>query len=155
MPRHDYGREPDLGDRVFELLEATFPGVGIGRRNGAAFGALWESISTPFIVEDGPRVVAHVGLLPLPLHLMGERLVVGAVHGVATDSEFRRRGHFRDLMEELPTLGEMRVFVRSVELGGFSAAARDLDLTPSACISWRRHCRAFWSASPTLNSISP
>lgn len=28
--------------------------------------------------------------------------------------------------------GEMRVFVRSVELGGFSAAARDLDLTPSA-----------------------
>lgn len=28
--------------------------------------------------------------------------------------------------------GEMRAFVRSVELGGFSAAARDLDLTPSA-----------------------
>ena len=28
--------------------------------------------------------------------------------------------------------GEMRVFVRSVELGGFSAAARDLELTPSA-----------------------
>jgi DNA-binding transcriptional LysR family regulator len=28
--------------------------------------------------------------------------------------------------------GEMRAFVRSVELAGFSAAARDLDLTPSA-----------------------
>ena len=28
--------------------------------------------------------------------------------------------------------GEMRALVRSVELGGFSAAARDLDLTPSA-----------------------
>ena len=28
--------------------------------------------------------------------------------------------------------GEMRAFVRSVELGGFSAASRDLDLTPSA-----------------------
>ena len=28
--------------------------------------------------------------------------------------------------------GEMKAFVRSVELGGFSAAARDLDLTPSA-----------------------
>lgn len=27
--------------------------------------------------------------------------------------------------------GEMRAFVRAVELGGFSAAARDLDLTPS------------------------
>ena len=32
----------------------------------------------------------------------------------------------------MDTPGEMRVFVRSVELGGFSAAARDLDLTPSA-----------------------
>src|SRR5882672_6486216 len=28
--------------------------------------------------------------------------------------------------------GEMRAFLRSVELAGFSAAARDLDLTPSA-----------------------
>jgi DNA-binding transcriptional LysR family regulator len=28
--------------------------------------------------------------------------------------------------------GEMRAFVRSVELGGFSAASRELDLTPSA-----------------------
>ena len=32
----------------------------------------------------------------------------------------------------MDTPGEMRVLVRSVELGGFSAAARDLDLTPSA-----------------------
>ena len=32
----------------------------------------------------------------------------------------------------MDTPGEMRAFVRSVELGGFSAAARDLDLTPSA-----------------------
>ncbi|MCE2990760.1 MAG: LysR family transcriptional regulator [Burkholderiales bacterium] len=32
----------------------------------------------------------------------------------------------------MDTPGEMRAFVRAVELGGFSAAARDLDLTPSA-----------------------
>jgi DNA-binding transcriptional LysR family regulator len=32
----------------------------------------------------------------------------------------------------LDTPGEMKAFVRSVELGGFSAAARDLGLTPSA-----------------------
>ena len=32
----------------------------------------------------------------------------------------------------MDTPGEMRVFVRSVELGSFSAAARDMDLTPSA-----------------------
>ncbi len=32
----------------------------------------------------------------------------------------------------MDTPGEMKAFVRSVDLGGFSAAARDLDLTPSA-----------------------
>jgi DNA-binding transcriptional LysR family regulator len=32
----------------------------------------------------------------------------------------------------MDTPGEMRAFVRAVELGGFSAAGRDLDLTPSA-----------------------
>ncbi len=32
----------------------------------------------------------------------------------------------------MDTPGEMKAFVRAVELGGFSAAARDLDLTPSA-----------------------
>lgn len=32
----------------------------------------------------------------------------------------------------MDTPGEMKAFVRTVELGGFSAAARDLDLTPSA-----------------------
>ena len=32
----------------------------------------------------------------------------------------------------MDTPGEMKAFVRAVELGGFSAAGRDLDLTPSA-----------------------
>src|SRR5215213_7529074 len=35
-------------------------------------------------------------------------------------------------MAEAGSRGEMAAFVRSVELGGFSAAARDLKLTPSA-----------------------
>jgi DNA-binding transcriptional LysR family regulator len=35
-------------------------------------------------------------------------------------------------MAEAGGRGEMAAFVRSVELGGFSAAARELGLTPSA-----------------------
>src|ERR1700704_1106155 len=35
-------------------------------------------------------------------------------------------------MAEAGSRGEMTAFVRSVELGGFSAAARELRLTPSA-----------------------
>ena len=64
-------------------------------------GATWESVSTPFVrVEDG-RVVSHVGLLALPLHVMGRAITVGRVHGVATHPDFRRRGYYRALMEEL------------------------------------------------------
>ena len=35
-------------------------------------------------------------------------------------------------MTRIGDRGEMEAFVRSVELGGFSAAARELKLTPSA-----------------------
>ena len=34
-------------------------------------------------------------------------------------------------MSHVGELGELRAFVRAVELGGFSAAARELRLTPS------------------------
>ncbi len=93
-------------DRVFDLLETT--GVSTGRRNAEAFGAPWEGASTPFMVWDGDRVVSHVGLLPLPLRIMGQDVTVGGVHGVATHRNHRRRGHFRSLIEELIQFVEPR-----------------------------------------------
>ncbi len=96
-----YQSDPTLGDRVFDLLDGVFPGVRAGRANGAAFGAPWESVSTPFVVEHSGRIVAHVGLMPMPLQVLGRTVRCGGVHGVATDSEHRRRGHFRRLLEEL------------------------------------------------------
>ena len=103
MIMRSYRDDARLGDRVFELLERVFPGVGVGRTNGAAFGVPWESVSTPFVVTEGERVVAHVGLMPLPLFINGRREVVGAIHAVATDPEFRGRGLFQSLMTELLT----------------------------------------------------
>ncbi len=99
--RTSYQHDPGLGDRVFELLEIAFPGVSRGRRQGAAFGVPWEAASTPFVVREGDRVLSHVGLLRLPLWVMGRDQVVGGVHGVATDPNHRRRGLFRGLIEEL------------------------------------------------------
>ncbi len=103
-----YRSDPTLGDRVFDLLDVVFPGVRAGRANGAAFGAPWESVSTPFIVEDSGRILAHVGLMPIPLHSLGRTVRCAGVHGVATDPEYRRRGHFRHLMENLLTVGASR-----------------------------------------------
>lgn len=103
-----YRFDATLGDRVFDLLEVVFPGVGAGRANGAAFGAAWESASTPFVAERSGRIVAHVGLMPMPLHARGRTLRCGGVHGVATDPDHRRRGYFRRLMEELLVDGSAR-----------------------------------------------
>jgi predicted N-acetyltransferase YhbS len=99
--RRRYDREPELADRVFGLLESVFPGVGAARAAAARLGASWESASTPFVREDGDRVIAHVGLLELPLVVEGRSIRVGGVHGVATDPARRRAGLYRSLLDEL------------------------------------------------------
>lgn len=106
--RASYLSDPTLGDRVFGLLERTFPGVLAARRNAERFGAPWEQASTPFVVQADIAVLAHVGLLDLPLHLMGQPISVGGVHGVATDPAFQRRGLFRGLLEELLTFAQAK-----------------------------------------------
>ncbi len=99
--RHSYAADPSLGDAVFDLLDVVFPGIRAARARGEAFGARWESVSTPFVARDGERVVAHVGLMPLPLLVAGQWLEAGAVHAVATHPARRRAGLYRALLTEL------------------------------------------------------
>lgn len=101
--RRSYQDDPTLGDRVFDLLDAVWPGVPLRAARAAAegLGAPWEGASTPFVVEDRGAVVSHVGLLPLPLFVGGREVVAGGVHGVATHPARRRRGHYRAIMHEL------------------------------------------------------
>jgi len=99
--RCSYADDASLGDRVFDLLDVVFPGIRAARAWGEAFGARWESASTPFVAQERGRVVAHVGLLPLPLAVLGRPVAAGAVHGVATHPGHRRRGLYRALMDEL------------------------------------------------------
>jgi hypothetical protein len=51
--------------------------------------------------------------------------------------------------------GEMAVFVRVVELGGFSAAARQFCMTPSAVSKlvpgWKRGSASDWSTGRHVN----
>lgn len=101
LRRSSFDLDPTLCDRLFELLELPFPGVTRGRRQGEAFGVAWEHCSTPFVVREGDAVVAHVGLLELPLCVLGRSVTVGGVHGVATHPDRRGQGLFRSIMDEL------------------------------------------------------
>src|SRR2546426_12136155 len=106
--RDSYATNLALCDRVFELLERVFPGVRAARIGAELLGATWGSVSTPFVRVEDERVVSHVGLLVLPLHVMGRAITVGGVHGVATHPDFRRRGYYRALMEELLPYADQR-----------------------------------------------
>jgi len=99
--RRSYADDPTLANRVFELLETWFTGIGASRREAARLGSLWEECSTPFVCEKDGRVISHLGLLEMPYVIQGERHRLGGVHAVCTLESERRQGHFRRIMEEL------------------------------------------------------
>ncbi len=99
MPRRDFA-EPGLLPRILGLLGDVFPGFTESERIARMRGLRWEACSTPFVVEDDGDVVAHVGVLDLPLVLGGSEVLAGGVHAVATHARCRGRGLMRRLMEE-------------------------------------------------------
>jgi len=45
-------------------------------------------------------VLSHVGVIGLSLIVLGEKVAVGSIHGVATHPDCRRRGYFRQVIGE-------------------------------------------------------
>lgn len=99
--RGSFAGDPAFGVALFDLLERVFPGIGRGVEALRRLGAAWESVSTPYVVREGERIVAHVGLIELPIVLAGHPVAVGTLHAVATDPDHRGRGLFRRLMGEV------------------------------------------------------
>jgi len=95
-----FSEDPHLGGALFDLLDSVFPGLREGAERARVLGARWESVSTPFVHLEDDRVVSHVGVIELPLVVLGQTVPVGSIHAVATDREHRRRGHYRSLIEE-------------------------------------------------------
>ncbi len=96
-----YADNPQLSASVFGLLDVVFPGLRQAARDIRALGTSWESVSTPYILTEEDRVVAHVGVIELSLVVIGRSVSVGSVHAVATHPDRRRRGLFRQLMGEV------------------------------------------------------
>jgi predicted N-acetyltransferase YhbS len=98
--RCSFSDDPDLGERLFDLLDAVFPGLRQGARSARALGAAWESVSTPFVCFEGDRAVSHVGVIELALVVLGRTTKVGSIHAVATHPSCRHRGLYRQVMDE-------------------------------------------------------
>ncbi|NJL10591.1 MAG: GNAT family N-acetyltransferase [Calothrix sp. SM1_7_51] len=101
--QRSFAQEPALSDTLFNLLDVVFPEVDIRAAASVArkLGAPWESASTPFFKFQDEIAVTHVGVLEIPMYLMGKLVTVGGIHAVSTHPEFRRRGYYREVMEEV------------------------------------------------------
>lgn len=97
--QQSFTEEPTLSERLFDLLETTFPGISKTAQSIRELGTSWEGASTPFIYFLNDLAIAHVGVLEIPMLLMGQPVTVGGIHGVCTRPEFRRCGYYRSCME--------------------------------------------------------
>ena len=93
--------DPTLIGRLFDLIDTSFPGLRQASQSGPGLGPPWEEHSTPFVRFDHELAVTHVGLVEIPLVLMGRRVMVGGIHAVCTRPEYRRRGYYRQIMYEV------------------------------------------------------
>lgn len=106
--KKSFSQDINIGDRLFELAEICFPGISSATECGRKLGASWEAVSTPFIYFHNEVSISHVGVLEIPLQLMGKPVTVAGIHGVCTHPNFRRRGYYRQVMEEVLDYCESR-----------------------------------------------
>jgi predicted N-acetyltransferase YhbS len=94
---------------IFELLDLAFGEDLSGQERAArAIGLRWEEVSVPFCRHHGGQLIAHVGVLALPLVIDGRAVSAGGIHAVACHPEHRGRGHVRALLEEAIAWAEAR-----------------------------------------------
>lgn len=84
--QRSFYEDPTIRQRLFNLLEIVFPEIGISRvaETARRLGASWEGASTPFICLDEDVAIAHVGVLEIPMQIMGKTVIAGGIHGVCT-----------------------------------------------------------------------
>lgn len=92
--------DPDRRRAIFDLLDTSFDRLSERIRIADALGAPWHAHSTPFVRFVGDIAVTHVGVMAVPVRVEGRQAVIGGIHAVCTRPECRRRGHFREVMDE-------------------------------------------------------
>lgn len=108
MQLHPIYRDPQRRAELLAVLGSAFTTLP-GKIDAArALGFDWDAVTTPFVEHADDRIVAHVGVLDVPLRLAGRAVRVAGIHAVCTLPSHRRRGCFRRTMEQALAFVEPR-----------------------------------------------
>ena len=88
-----------MRDAVLELFGSVWPRLPGAIETARVWAADWWAVSTPFVVWDSGRAVAHAGVIEMPLRIAGRDVAVGGVHAVCVHPDFRGRGLARRALE--------------------------------------------------------
>ncbi len=86
-------------EEILELMDRVWPWFRDTHDRAARRGLRWAECSTPFVHREEGKVVAHAGVLELPLVIEGRPVRAAGVHAVATDPAHRGRGHMKRVVE--------------------------------------------------------
>ncbi|MEQ9325477.1 MAG: GNAT family N-acetyltransferase [Polyangiaceae bacterium] len=100
--------DPEARAALDRLYDAVWPGLVERIARARQLGADWYEVSTPFAHFEEGRALAHVGVVPIPLVMEGERVNVAGIHAVATHPDHRRRGLVRGVLERAIAFAEER-----------------------------------------------
>ncbi|NJL62892.1 MAG: GNAT family N-acetyltransferase [Methylacidiphilales bacterium] len=102
--KRSFAEDNTLSPRLFNLLENVFPGLNLSglAEQARKLGGVWEDVSTPFVkIDDDGTIITHIGVLEIPMRIMGEDAIIGGIHAVSTHPEYRRQGYYREVMKEV------------------------------------------------------
>lgn len=90
-----YPPDPLFRASVIKLLGGIWKKLPPGIAAAESLGADWFSGSTPFVHWEDGQVVAHTGVLEIPLWLCGRPVAAAGIHAVCTHPQYRGRGYLR------------------------------------------------------------
>lgn len=96
----NYALEPMLYEECLSLVDECFPGIKSIADQGKLYNAYWDNVSTPFVYYINNELVGHIGLIPFKLVINNQEYTGAALHGVCVKEQFRRKGIFKELMNE-------------------------------------------------------
>ena len=112
----DY-RDPVRRQALYRLFDQTWPGMTHKLAVAEGHGWPWDPVTTPFARFAGGRALSHVGVLALDVLLDGGRTRIAGVHGVCTDRNHRRQGHYRAVMEQALAWIDARFAIAKLNTG--------------------------------------
>ena len=94
-----YPTDPSLRAGSLDLLGSIWTRLPRAVVRAQEWGANWCELSTPFVHTVDGTVVAHVGVLEIPVLLAGQVRTIAGVHAVCTRPDQRGRGYMRMCMQ--------------------------------------------------------